>query len=71
MDTRKIHIALENIDNALYGIVLKHIRTVNAYMLTPILKITGFRFSKDYRYCSPVGIHGGRYSQNKQIINLT
>jgi hypothetical protein len=54
MDTRKIHIALENIDDALYGIGLKHIRTVNAYLLTPILKLTGFRFSKDYRYCSTI-----------------
>jgi len=26
------------------------IRTTNAYLLIPVLKITGFRFSKDYRW---------------------
>lgn len=26
------------------------IRTINAYLLIPVLKITGFRFSKDYRW---------------------
>lgn len=25
------------------------IRTINAYLLIPVMKITGFRFSKDYR----------------------
>ena len=26
------------------------IRTTNAYLLIPVLKVTGFRFSKDYRW---------------------
>lgn len=26
------------------------IRTINAYLLIPVLKLSGFRFSKDYRW---------------------
>ena len=54
MNTRNLHIALEKIESALYAIGLEHIRTINARLLAPVLKLTGFRFSKDYRHCSTI-----------------
>jgi len=54
MNTRNLHIALEKTESALYAIGLEHIRTINARLVTPILKLTGFRFSKDYRHCSTI-----------------
>jgi len=54
MNTRNLHIALEKTENALYAIGLEYIRTINARLLSPILKLTGFRFSKDYRQCSTI-----------------
>jgi len=27
-----------------------HIRTINAYMIAPLLKVTGYRFGKDWRH---------------------
>lgn len=29
---------------------MKTMRTITAYMLVPAMKLTGFRFSKDYRW---------------------
>lgn len=30
--------------------MIQTLRTINGLILTPILKITGYRFSRDYRY---------------------
>ena len=47
--TRNIKVAIEQIENTLYSLGLEHVRNINATLIAPVLKITGFRFSKDYR----------------------